>query len=304
MGKVAFLLPGQGAQYPGMGQAICDTSGAARAVFEMADRIRPGTSHQCFSGTPEELMITANAQPCVFCADLAAAAALSEAGIEPDCLAGFSLGEVAALAFSGRVTHEEGFRLVCRRGELMQQASEQIEASMMAVLKLGDGAVEDICREFDGIYPVNYNCPGQLVVAGRKENFDAFAQRVREAGGRAMPLKVGGAFHSPLMDGAARQLGEELGGLSFSAGEVPLYSNRTAGLYGDAAELLAGQINSPVRWSEIIRDMAAHGVDTFVEAGPGKALSGFVSRILPDARVLNVEEPEGLRRTAREVLQC
>ncbi|MCL2227851.1 MAG: ACP S-malonyltransferase, partial [Oscillospiraceae bacterium] len=203
MGKVVFMFSGQGAQYTGMGRELYESSPAARAVFDGAERVRPGTIGQCFDGSAEELAITENTQPCIYCVDLAAAAALKESGVAADMLAGFSLGEVAALTFSGAVSCDEGFKLVCVRAKLMQQASETVSAGMAAVMKLSDEKVTALCNEFDNIHPVNFNCNGQVVVAGLKDQLDPFIQLVKDAGGRAMPLKVGGAFHSPFMAGAA-----------------------------------------------------------------------------------------------------
>ncbi|MDR3998187.1 MAG: ACP S-malonyltransferase, partial [Evtepia sp.] len=160
MGKIAFVFAGQGAQYPGMGQELAQCSPAAAQVFQQLDALRPGTSQQCFSGTEAELKETRNTQPCMFAVELAAAAALEEKGLRADLAAGFSLGEIGALAYTGAVDLETGFHLVCRRGELMQQAAEAQPTAMAAVLKLENAAVEALCAQFPETYPVNYNCPG------------------------------------------------------------------------------------------------------------------------------------------------
>lgn len=298
MGAVAFLFAGQGAQYPGMGEALYKSSKAARAVFEVADSFRPGTSLQCFTGTKEELCRTENTQPCVFSVDLAAACALDEAGIIPQAVCGFSLGEVAALTYAGAFSHADGFRLVCRRAELMQRAAEQTSGGMAAVLKLHNEQVEALCISHPGVYPVNYNCPGQLVVAGKQSALTAFCAAAQAAGGRTMPLAVNGAFHSPYMAEAAEEFFQLLSDFSFQTPSCPVYANATAAPYAPPyANLLAQQIASPVRFEQSIRAMAKAGIDTFVEVGPGKTLAGLVKKILPEAKAHNVQDEESLTET-------
>lgn len=302
MDKIAFMFSGQGAQYSGMGKALYTCSPAARRVFDMADRIRPGTSRQCFDGTPEELTVTENTQPCIFCVDLAAAAALGEAGIKADMLAGFSLGEIAALAYSGAVTYESGFELVCRRAQHMQKASQKAPAAMAAVLKLSDDEVVALTKEFDYVYAVNFNSPGQVVVSGPPDALEAFKMRVRDAGGKAMPLKVSGGFHSPFMAPASDAFMKELDAFTISPPSVSLYSNVTAEPYEDDYRyLLYQQIKSPVQWWRTVENMIENGAGTFIEVGPGKVLSGLVSRISDRVRVLNVEDEASLYNTVSEV---
>lgn len=292
MGKIAFIFSGQGAQYSGMGKELYDFSPAAKAVYDMADSVREGTSKQCFEGTTEELCKTVNTQPCVFTADLAAAYALVEKGIKPDCVAGFSLGEIAALAFSKMLSDEEAFKLVCKRGELMDKAATENPGAMAAVMKLTPQQVEEICSKFDKTYPVNYNSPAQTVVATISENADKFCEAVKEAGGRAKLLAVSGAFHSPFMAEAADGLAEYMENVDFSQPETVIYSDVTAKPYeGDYKALVKAQVESPVKWQTIVENMVADGVDTFIEVGVGKTLTGLVKRINGDVKAFKVETP-------------
>ena len=303
MSKIAFVFSGQGAQAPGMGKELYECSAAAKAVFDLCDSIRPGTSQQCFNGTKEELTVTANTQPDMFAVEVAAAKALVEAGIVPDALAGFSLGEISALAFSGAVSLEDGFRLVCQRGQLMQDASNAVDSAMVAVVKLPPEKVEELAGQFDQVYPVNYNSPAQTVCAGLSASMEGFKAAVKEAGGRALPLKVSGAFHSPFMASAAEGLKQVLAPMTFGAPDYPLYSNVTALPYeeGQFQDLLSRQVVSPVRWQTIVENMIAAGVDTFIEVGPGKTLTGLIGKINSEVKTLNVEDAESLRHTIEEV---
>ena len=295
MGKVAFVFSGQGDQYPGMGKELVERYAAAAAVFEMCDWLRPGTSAQCFAGTAEELMETQNTQPCLFAMELAAAAVLQEKGVKPDAVAGFSLGEVAAATAAGVFDHETGFRLVCRRGQLMQAEAEKFDTAMAAVVKLSATQVQDVCAQFGDIYPVNFNCPGNITVSGLASQMPGFCAAVKAAGGRALPLKVKGAFHSPFMKEAANAFGNELAQADIRKNTIPLYSNLTAQPYGgDTVELLSKQICSPVLWEKLIRNMIADGVDTFIEIGPGRTLTNMIKKI----------DPAVSARTVMEELSC
>lgn len=295
MGKVALIFSGQGAQYPGMGKELYHCSPAAKAVYDMADSIREGTSHQCFEGTKEELSVTVNTQPTVFTADLAAAAAVAEKGVHIDYLAGFSLGEIAALGFSGMLSYEDAFKLVCKRGELMDKAANKTAGAMVAVMKLTPQRIEEICKEFDECWPVNYNSPAQTVVAMNKAVMDEFCEKIKAERGRAVPLAVSGAFHSPYMEEASLGLSEVLDGLELNNPEIPLYSNFTAQPYeGDYKSLITNQCKNPVKWQETVENLIAKGVDTFIEVGVGKTLTGLVKKINKDVTAIKVENKEDL----------
>lgn len=252
-----------------MGKELCSEYKSAENVFLECEKLRPGTIKQCFEGTDEELRETKNTQPCLYALETAAASVLTEQGIIPDAVAGFSLGEISAAAFAGVFDKKTGFKLVCKRGELMQKAAEQNDTSMAAVVKLSQEEVTKLCCGFDNVYPVNFNCPGQVTVSGLTENMSEFFAAVKEAGGRAIPLKVKGAFHSPFMKDAADEFSKELSAAELKANHTSLYSNVTAKPYGNnSKELLSRQICSPVQWEKIIRSMIADGIDTFIEIGP------------------------------------
>jgi [acyl-carrier-protein] S-malonyltransferase len=304
MGKIAYVFSGQGDQYPGMGKDIFENFEVAAKVFEMCDEIRPGTSKQCFEGAEDELKETKNTQPCLFAMELSATKVLADNGIKPDVVAGFSLGEVVAATVAGIFDEKSGFELVCRRGELMQEAAEKFETSMAAVVKLDNEIVNKLCEKYTQVYPVNFNCPGQVSVAGLTSQMTDFSADVKAAGGRAIPLKVKGAFHSPFMRDASEKFKIELerkfaGESSKSISEgfknykdrgVILYSDMTAKAYTeDVVSQLSQQISSPVQWEKIIRNMIADGVDTFIEVGPGKTLTNMIKKIDKSVNADNYE---------------
>lgn len=291
MGRIAFVFSGQGDQHPGMGKELFEKYPAAAQVFKMCDGIRPGTSRQCFEGSQEELTETANTQPCLFAMELAAARALIDMGVTPAAAAGFSLGEVTAAAVCGIFDDETGFKLVCRRGELMQREAEKFDTSMYAIVKLPPEKVEELCAGHQNVYPVNYNCPGQISVSGLSQEMPALCNEVKEAGGRAIPIKVKGAFHSPFMKSAAEDFYKELQKADIKDMSIPLYSDMTALRYSkNAAELLSRQICSPVKWESLIRNMIGDGMDTFIEIGPGKTLTNMIKKIDAQVKAYSLNE--------------
>ncbi len=295
MKKTAFVFSGQGAQYPGMGKELYECSPAAKAVFDMAEEIRPGTLKQCFESTKEELSITINTQPCVFITDLAAAAAVAEKGIKPEFVAGFSLGEIAAIAFAGILSYEDAFKLVCKRAELMDKAANENPGAMAAVMKITPEKTEEICSKFNKAYPVNYNSPAQTVVAADVSEIDELCGMVKAEKGKAVKLAVSGAFHSPFMDSASEAMAEYLADKELKEPSVPVYANLTAEPYSDDfKKLISMQINHPVRWQKTVENMIAQGAERFIEVGVGKTLTGLIKKINADVEAVNIENKEGL----------
>lgn len=307
MGGVAFLFAGQGAQHPAMGVDLIEASPAAAEVFAIADEVRPGTSEQCRSASKEELSQTENTQPCVFVHDLAAAAALRERGVVPAACAGFSLGEVAALTFAGAFDTRVGFELVCERAALMAAAAERHPGGMRAVIKLDAAQVENLAKQAgEDCWPVNYNSPQQTVVAGPPEALQELDVLVKEAGGRAMKVAVSGAFHSPYMAEATEGLATYIqAGHAPSPLLIPVMANMTAAPYPAdpraASDVLANQVSHAVRWVDTLHALQNQGIDTFIEVGPGKALSGLAKRTLSDVRVYSCETAEQVAAIADEL---
>lgn len=300
MGKIAFIFSGQGAQHVGMGQEFYDNIPAVKALYDACEEIRPGTIAQSFEGDGAALKQTENTQPCLYLADLAAAAALQEKGIRADGAAGFSLGEIPALAFAGAYSYEDGFRIAAMRGKHMAEASAAVDASMMAIVKIPVEDAEKACEKYDCVFPVNYNSPMQLVVSGDKDQLAQLAADLKAIKGRGIPLAVSGAFHSPYMTPAVKPFGEELAAYGIGLPKLPVYANYTAAPYaGDPEEILRRQINNPVRWIDLIRRMAEDGYDTFIETGVGNTLQKLVGQILPDAKVYRVEDMATLADTAK-----
>ncbi|MCL2017028.1 MAG: ACP S-malonyltransferase [Defluviitaleaceae bacterium] len=297
--KIAFVFPGQGAQYENMGKSFYDNYATAREIY--AACLAEPTQ---FFGTIADFTATNIAQPAIFLTDIIAATLLEENGIIADGAAGFSLGELPTVAFGGLLPTKQAFELTQFRAEKMHAATTQQKGGMWAVLGLSADVVGQICTTVKNAYPVNYNAPGQVVVAFSQEtDQEQLKQAIVAAKGKAVPLAVAGAFHSPLMDGVSAELATYLQQLDFSQPKIPVYANVTAKPYtaATAAELLTKQVNSPVLWQAAIEQMLADGFTTFVETGPGKTLAGLIKKIAKNnenVRIFNVHD----QKTLEEVL--
>ena len=283
----AFVFPGQGSQFVGMGKDLYESNATAKQLFDKADEILGfKITDIMFSGTDDELKQTKVTQPAVFLHSVISALCM-EIGEEPSMVAGHSLGEFSALVYSGALSFEDGLRLVAARANAMQKACEANPGTMAAIIALPDDKVEEICAEVskDGkvVVPANFNCPGQLVISGEVDAINEACERMKAAGAkRALPLKVGGAFHSPLMQPAKEELQEAIEGTNFSTPKCPVYQNVDAKPHTNPAEIkanLIAQLTSSVRWTESVKNMIADGADDFTECGPGKALQGMIARI-------------------------
>lgn len=277
MGRIAFLFAGQGAQVPGMASDVKDAP-KVRKLFEMADAVRPGVVEKMLCGTQEELNRTILTQPTMFLADLAYAYVKEEELGTPDCVCGFSVGEVPALCFAGVLSEEDAFRTIVRRAELMEAYTERVKGCMIAVIGLAPEAVEALC-DGENTHPANYNGSKQTVVACKLSAEEEFTAKVKAAGGRAMKLRVSGMFHCPELAPEAAEFEKFLRTLDMKAPRTDVYANLTAKPYeGDFAATLAKQMCSPVRFTATVAAMKARGVEEFVEVGPGKVLTGLVQR--------------------------
>ena len=286
--KHAYVFPGQGAQYPGMGKDLYDNSVEAKQLFDRANEILGfNITDIMFNGTAEELKQTKVTQPAVFLHSVILAKVL---GVKPDAVAGHSLGEFSALVVAGALSFEDGLKLVAKRALAMQACCEQQPGGMAAILGLEDAVVEECCKDIDGVVvAANYNCPGQIVISGANEAVDKACEQLKEAGARrALRLPVGGAFHSPLMEPARVELEKAIAEVEFHTPSCPIYQNVDAQPQSDSEAIkrnVIAQLTAPVRWTQSAQNMIADGIDSYTELGPGNVLQGLIKKVSAEVEV-------------------
>lgn len=288
----AYVFPGQGSQFVGMGKALYESNEQAKALFEQANEILGfRITDMMFAGTEDDLRRTSVTQPAVFLCSVIPAIVM---GIEPEMVAGHSLGEFSALVLCGALSFEDALKLVSQRAEAMQKACDQNPGTMAAVLQrnivVTDEQMEEVCAQIDGkVVPANFNCPGQVIISGEVAAVEAAGAKFTEMGvKRVAPLKVGGAFHSPLMEPARAELAQAIEATTFSTPKCPIYQNVDAKAHTDAAEIkanLVAQLTSPVRWTASVQNMVAAGATEFIECGPGAVLQGLVGKISKEVTI-------------------
>ena len=295
--KKAFVFPGQGAQFPGMGKDLYESNAEAKALFDKADEILGfSITKIMFEGTADELKQTKVTQPAVFLHSVITAICLGDK-FQPDMVGGHSLGEFSALVAAGALNFEDGLRLVSARAQAMQKACEARPSTMAAIIGLSDDMVEQICEQVSEevgiVVPANYNNPGQLVISGAVEAINAACEKLKAAGAkRALPLPVGGAFHSPLMQPAKDELQAAIEATEFHTPKCPVYQNVDGQAHTEPAEIkqnLIAQLTSSVRWTQSVQNMIADGATDFTECGPGKALQGMIAKINREVSAHGIE---------------
>lgn len=305
MSRVAFIFPGQGAQTAGMGRDFYEQTETGKKVYDKASELLGfSVPELCFEKN-DRLDITEYTQAAMVTTSIAMMRVLMEqTGVNPDVTAGLSLGEYCALAAAGVMSDKDAITTVRQRGILMQEAVPAGIGSMAAVLAMDASAIEDIIAEIENVQIANYNCPGQIVISGKKEAVELAGVKLKEAGAkRVIPLNVSGPFHSKMLAEAGEKLGKVLDPIKVSTPKIPYVANVTAEYVRDASEvkpLLVEQVSSSVRWQQSVERMLKDGVDTFIEIGPGKTLSGFVKKITRDVTVLNIEKMEDLEKLGKE----
>lgn len=305
MSKIAFIYPGQGAQYIGMGQEFYEQTETGKKTFDKASELLGFSMPDLCFKENDQLNITEYTQAAMVTVSIAMTKVLHELGVFADVTAGLSLGEYAALFAAGVMREEDAITVVRQRGILMQEAVPAGIGAMAAILALDNETIENVTKDIEGVWIANYNCPGQTVISGKKEAVALACEKLKEAGAkRTLPLNVSGPFHSGMLAEAGEKLGKVLEGVSLNTPSIPYVANVTAGYVTDVSQvrdLLTRQVSSSVRWQQSVEAMIAEGTDTFVEIGPGKTLSGFMKKISRDVKVMNIEKLADMEKAVEEL---